>query len=110
MAKDWQAVAKTINTRMEELPMSQVELANRARVAVATLRQIQHAVPKDRNPRTLAAISEALGLRANHLEEVADGVASASGPDRLTRLESELADLRERVVELERQITPRPAG
>ncbi|MDQ0378603.1 XRE family transcriptional regulator [Amycolatopsis thermophila] len=104
MAKDWQAVAKAINTRMAERSIGQAELANQARVAVATLRQIQHGVPKERNPRTLAALSEALGWPANHLEQIAAGQEPDGAPDRLAQLESALAGLQERVVALEQRI------
>ena len=110
MAKDWQAVADAINARMEELGMSQQELASRSRVSVAALRQIQKAVPKERNPRTLAAISEALGWPSNRLEDVAAGSATDEGADRLARLESEVADLREKVADLEKRVTRPSAG
>lgn len=110
MAKDWQAVADAINTRMEELGMSQRELASRSRVSVAALRQIQKAVPKERNPRTLAAISEALGWPPNRLEDVAARNAGSDGADRITRLESEVADLREKVADLEQRVMRPSAG
>ncbi|WP_435122945.1 helix-turn-helix domain-containing protein [Amycolatopsis thermoflava] len=109
MAKDWQAVADAINARMSERSIGQAELATQARVAVATLRQIQHGIPKDRNPRTLAALSEALGWPTNHLEQVAAGQKPEAGPDRLARLESAVAGLQKRVAELERQISQPPA-
>ncbi|MFC7612322.1 helix-turn-helix domain-containing protein [Actinokineospora soli] len=41
MSKDWQAVADAINARLDELEMTQKELADRSGVSVATLRQLQ---------------------------------------------------------------------
>lgn len=103
MGKDWQAVADAINTRMDQLDMTQAELAKRSGVAVATLRQIQHAVPKRRSPRTLADISEALQWPATHLERVADGEQPPSSDlDRIGRLELAVANLQERVEAIER--------
>ncbi|GAB3580388.1 hypothetical protein GCM10027445_50600 [Amycolatopsis endophytica] len=110
MAKDWQAVANAINTRMAERSIGQAELASRARVAVATLRQIQHGIPKDRNPRTLGALSTALGWSADHLERIAGGEEPDIGTDRLAGVESALAELKERVADLERQVGRLPSG
>lgn len=100
MAKDWVAVAGAINTRLEQLEMTQAELAKRSRVSPATLRQIQHAVPKQYNPRTLSGISEALGWPSGHLEHVAEG-KSVGGGDRLAQLEAAVSELSERVAALE---------
>lgn len=114
MSKDWQAVADAINTRMEQLDMTQAELAKRSGVAVATLRQIQHAVPKRRSPRTLADISEALRWPPTHLEKVADGEQPTNGDqDRIGQLEAAVADLQQRVDVIERHARPGatpPAG
>lgn len=102
MSKDWDAVAAAINTRMEERDMTQVELSKRSRVSVATLRQIQQAVPKRRSPRTLSDISEALGFEPGYLERLADGEASlGSQPDRLSALEARVAKLEERLAGVE---------
>jgi transcriptional regulator with XRE-family HTH domain len=101
VAKDWDAVAEAINTRLAELEMTQTELATKSRVSPATLRQIQHGVPKRRSPRTLADISEALSWPSDHLERVSEGAPPAGGGDRVTRLEAELNALRARVDALE---------
>ncbi|WP_020673870.1 helix-turn-helix domain-containing protein [Amycolatopsis nigrescens] len=86
---------------MAELGMTQAKLAAKARVSTAALREIQHAVPKDRNPRTLAAISEALRRPPLWLEEVAGGDSPEVGDDRVSQLAAEVAALRERVERLE---------
>ena len=65
MAKDWEAVAAAIRSRMAEIDMTQAELASRAGVALMTVRELQqNLTPRRRNPRTLAAVSEALGWPA----------------------------------------------
>lgn len=101
MAKDWDAVASAINTRLAELEMTQTELSSTSRVSTATLRQIQHGVVKKRSPRTLADISEALGWPSAHLERVADGAPNPASTDRVAQLETEVAALRARVDALE---------
>lgn len=105
MAKDWQAVADAINTRMAELQMTQTELAQRSQVSVATLRQMQKAEPKRRGSRTLAAISEALRRPPGWLESLADGGPTRGweAPDRVAALEATVADLAVRLEALERK-------
>jgi transcriptional regulator with XRE-family HTH domain len=74
VGKDWDAVAAAIQQRLAELDMTQAELANRAGVALMTVRELQHNLkPRRRNPRTLAAVSEALGWPAEHLSAVLAG-------------------------------------
>ncbi|SFJ76863.1 Helix-turn-helix domain-containing protein [Amycolatopsis sacchari] len=122
MAKRWDAVADAINTRLEQLGMTQAELASKSRVSVATVREIQHGVAKRRSPRTLAALSEALKWRSEYLEQVADGQSFDARPersaegDRTTRTadNGEIATLRQnlesltaRVDEIERQLAGR---
>lgn len=102
MSKDWDAVAEAINTRLAELDMTQAELASKSTVSPATLRQIQHGVSKKRSPRTLAAISEALGWPSQHLQDVASGSASPNGQDRVSRIETSIAHLSDRVERIER--------
>lgn len=104
MGKDWAAVGDAISTRLEQLDMTQDELAKRSRVSTATVRQIQHGViPKRRrSPRTLSDMSEALGWSPDHLERVADGQPVGEDTDRFARLESAVSALTERVAALER--------
>lgn len=110
MAKDWQAVAAAINARMEQLEMTQAELAKRSGVSVATLRQIQQAVPKRRGARTLADVSEALRWSRSYLEQVAEGEETTpENVDRVDRLEAELSALRDRVAAIERHTATPPA-
>lgn len=100
VSQDWGAVADAINTRLAELGMRQVELSAKSGVATATLRLIQKGVAARRSPRTLVAISEALGWPARHLEDIAAGAETTSG-DRIAWLEKQVTDLRERVERIE---------
>ncbi|RBQ04477.1 XRE family transcriptional regulator [Micromonospora sp. LHW51205] len=78
--EDWQAVASAMNSRMTELPMTQQELAERSKVSVATLRELQYATAtRKRSTRTLAAISQALGWPDDYLRAVLTGSAPPSG-------------------------------
>jgi transcriptional regulator with XRE-family HTH domain len=79
--KDWQAVSDAIKARLIELEMTQAELTQRAGVALETVRELQlNLRSRRRSPRTLAAVSEALGWPSEHLASVADG-RRPSDPD-----------------------------
>ncbi|MDX8056071.1 helix-turn-helix transcriptional regulator [Lentzea sp. BCCO 10_0798] len=99
MSKDWQAVADAINTRMEQLGLSQKELSERSKVSPATLRLMQQGANASRSATTLAAVSTALGWKADHLGDVAAG-RPASGDveqdlrDEVQALRGEVAELR----------------
>lgn len=101
MGKDWEAVAAAINTRLAELDMTQIDVSKKSGVSVATLRQMQHGVSRRRSPRTLADVSEALRWPPQYLEQLADGASALPGHDRLSRLETDVADLRARLEALE---------
>lgn len=106
MSGDWAAVAAAINTRMEELRLPQKVLAERSKVSVATIRQLQkNYVVKDRNPRTLEALSVALQWPPDYLQRVLTGAASGQGApalaERVEQLGRELEELRSRVAALE---------
>ncbi len=94
--RDWPAVADAINGRLRELDMTQLELAQRSQVSVATIRQLQSAdtTARRRHPRTLRALSEALGWSPDHLEAVADGRDPAADPDRHDPEVAELETIR----------------
>ena len=60
--ENWAAVARAISNRVRELGWRQRELAERSHVSVAVVREIQrHTVERRRSPRTLEALSVALG-------------------------------------------------
>jgi transcriptional regulator with XRE-family HTH domain len=97
VTKDWDAVGAAIRSRLAEIDMTQVDLAARAGVALMTVRELQHNLKaRRRNPRTLAAISEALGWPADHLARILDGqeVAPVDDDDPvLVELDAVKADL-----------------
>jgi hypothetical protein len=95
LAKDWQAVASAITARLAELDMTQAELQHRAGLALETVRELQHNLrPRRRSPRTLAAVSEALGWPADHLAALADGLKPGD-PDAGDPVLVELGTIRE---------------
>ncbi|WP_394615280.1 helix-turn-helix domain-containing protein [Lentzea sp. JNUCC 0626] len=99
MAKDWQAVADAMNTRMEQLGLSQKELSERSKVSPATLRLMQQGAAASRSATTLAAVSTALGWKADHLEDVAAGRPGGGG-EAPRDLHEEVQALRDEVAEL----------
>ncbi|MEV0197377.1 helix-turn-helix transcriptional regulator [Nonomuraea sp. NPDC050691] len=105
---NWPAVAKVINERMATLGLTQKKLAEVSRVSTATLRQIQHGEDKNRQPAILTAISRALGLPDDYLQEVADKgrapVVASDEPATVAELRDQLADLRERVAAIESRL------
>ncbi len=78
--EDWAAVARVIGDRVRELGWPQRELAERSRVSVAVVREIQrHTVERRRSRRTLEALSVALGWDREHLDRVLKGQAQQAG-------------------------------
>jgi transcriptional regulator with XRE-family HTH domain len=74
--EDWAAVARAISGRVRELGWRQRELAERSHVSVAVVREFQkHTVERRRSPRTLEALSVALGWEPEHLDRVLKGHA-----------------------------------
>ena len=117
MTEDWAAVAKAINQRVNELGWRQRELAERAHVSQAIVREIQHhTVERRRSTRTLEALSVAMGWHPQHLSAVLNGrtppepdePVSASGEtvwSRLDSLEDRLVEITERLDELKTDMT-----
>ncbi|RAY16370.1 XRE family transcriptional regulator [Actinomadura craniellae] len=105
---DWAAVARAVNERMQERGITQRELAERSGISPATLRQIQQGMDRQRSRATLAAISRALGFSEDHLRRVSMGgrASEPSGTDApvLEGLRAELADLRQRVEDIETRL------
>jgi len=74
--ENWAAVARAISDRVRELGWRQRELAERSHVSVAVVREIQrHTVERRRSPRTLEALSVALGWEPERLDRVLKGHA-----------------------------------
>jgi transcriptional regulator with XRE-family HTH domain len=113
--EDWAAVARAISGRVREVGWHQRELAERSHVSVAVVREIQrHTAERRRSPRTLEALSVALGWEPEHLDRVLKGHAQQSGahtvPDgaalwsRLDGFELRLAEIAELLTELRSDI------
>jgi hypothetical protein len=96
---------------MAEIDMTQADLAARAGVALMTVRELQHNLqPRRRNPRTLAAVSEALGWPGDQLARILEGQPS---PDvhrndpvlaELEALRADLSAVVRRLDAIERQL------
>jgi transcriptional regulator with XRE-family HTH domain len=113
--ENWATVARAISERVRELGWRQRELAERSHVSVAVVREIQrHTVERRRSPRTLEALSVALGWEPEHLDRVLKGRAQRPGGNpaadraalwsRLDSLESQLAEISKLVTELRSDI------
>ena len=113
--ENWAAVALAISGRVRELGWRQRELAERSHVSVAVVREIQrHTVERRRSPRTLQALSVALGWEPEHLDRVLKGRSQQSGnhasPDlaavwsRLDSFDLRLAELAKLLAELKSEI------
>lgn len=76
MDEDWEAAAKAVNARAAELALKQRDLADMSGVSIAIIREIQQGrIHRRRNPRTLEALSIALGWHPGHLTAVLRGQA-----------------------------------
>jgi len=113
---NWAAVARAISDRVRELGWRQRQLAERSHVSVAVVREIQrHTVERRRSPRTLEALSVALGWEPEHLDRVLKGRAQEAGGhttadgaalwSRLDSLELQLAEVVQILTELRSDIT-----
>lgn len=73
-AENWAGVGEALRARREELRLTQEQLCKKSGVSVAITREIeQHGVIRRRSPRTLAALSVALGWPENYLAGIRDG-------------------------------------
>lgn len=79
--EDWTTVARAIHARAAELELNQKELADKSGVSLAIVREIQqNRIHRRRNPRTLEALSVALGWHPDHLGSLLRGdVPPAAG-------------------------------
>jgi transcriptional regulator with XRE-family HTH domain len=113
--ENWAAVARAISGRVRELGWRQRELAERSHVSVAVVREIQrHTVERRRSPRTLEALSVALGWEPEYLHRVLkDGWQQSGGHaapylaavwSRLDSFELQLAEISRLVTELKSEI------
>jgi hypothetical protein len=74
VSEEWVAVSNAINERVNELGWRQRELAQRAHVSQAIVRELQHhTIERRRSARTLEALSVALGWHPQHLAALLHG-------------------------------------
>lgn len=94
MDQDWDAVAKAITDRMHELGMRQRDLAAKADVGLSTVQELaNNRTPRQRNAKTLRAISLALEWPSGQIEAIAQGrpaTPAMSDEERLVRLERQV--------------------
>lgn len=114
MAGDWDAVAKAIHDRLDELTLSTRELSRKARVGESTVRELRYNVAqRRRHPATLSRLSEGLEWPPDQLERVLTGgsvtlrgkveggtVADAAVHQRLDAIETTLLEVLTVVQEL----------
>lgn len=113
MTNDWQAVGNALAERLDEQGMTMTELASRSGVSLTTVRELVHVLnTRRRQPRTLVALSEALGWPADHLGRVLrgrgdpqmsmdDNRAIKGLQEQIESLRADLNDVRERLAEVE---------
>jgi transcriptional regulator with XRE-family HTH domain len=100
VSEDWLAVGDAVSSRMREFGMTQKRLAERSKVSPATIRQIQHHNGSQRHgPRTLEALSEALGWPSQYLDNVLNGRGQQEITDQRA-LESRVSALEQRMNKL----------
>jgi transcriptional regulator with XRE-family HTH domain len=85
VSENREAVRDAIIERMLELGINQKQLAKNSGVAPATIRYIENDPRKHRpSPRTMEAISKALGWQPEHLDNVLYGRLQRDGTGQVT--------------------------
>lgn len=106
MSEDWDAVARAIDARLDELGIQQLELHRRSRVATSTIRELRYNTTlRRRSARTLEALSNGLEWDSDHLARVltGDAVDVASSTD-LQRVRESLDSLHLRLDDVSRRV------
>ena len=115
-AEDWAAVARAIGGRLAELGMRQRDLAERAHVSQAIVRELQrNTEQRRRSARTLEALSVALGWHPRHLHAVLAGQTPPHPSDpvsmpadavagRLAAIETHLRAIEDRLIKVQEQL------
>lgn len=116
-SEDWAAVADAVKDRSAERGLTQQELAGKANVSLSTVQELWRGQPRKRHPRTLAAVSRALGWPDNHLGAVLGREAPTEGVpqpgqgdlrDELASIKDEMAQLMRRLDALGQRLEERP--
>lgn len=108
MKEHWDAVSAAIRARLDEQGMTMTDLAGKSGTSLTTVRELVHVLnTRRRQPRTLSALSEALGWPANHLGKVLRGQTQpieAQAPSR-DGLETRLRAVEARLTALEQRLS-----
>lgn len=113
---DWVAVADAVKDRAGKRGLTQQELAVKANVSLSTVQELWRALPRKRHPRTLVAVSRALGWPDGHLGVVLNGKTPAEGAvqpgsgdlrDELAAIKDDMAQLMRRLDALGQRLEER---
>ena len=106
----WNAAASALRARMVELGLTQFELASKSGVSTGTITEMLHARPRQRSPRTMAAVSKALGWPSGRLAAIVQGQREAErgpagiSPDAEPDTGAELKAIRDELGRLSRRL------
>jgi transcriptional regulator with XRE-family HTH domain len=102
MKDNWAQVAQALSTRLEALGMTQTDLANRSKVSLTTVRElVQNLNARRRQPRTLEAVSEAVGWPSDRVHQILRGEPLTTAAEIDTAvLDDELLAMREQLNQL----------
>ena len=93
---DWRAVGEAVSARMKELGLRQRDVADKADVGLSTVQELAKGKARERNPKTLSAVSNALDWPSGRIAAIARGKpdsAELTLEERVAALETELADV-----------------
>src|SRR4051812_16793718 len=105
-----------MDLRLSDLGLRQRDLAERAHVSQAIVRELQHNTrQRRRSARTLEALSLALEWHPRYLQAVLDGQPSPDEPEpvdrpadmlaaRLTAIETQLQSIEQRLIDMQSQL------
>jgi transcriptional regulator with XRE-family HTH domain len=106
--RSWEHVGQQVDRRITELGMTKAAVARRAGVDTSTLWKVRTGSGAEVSKRTLERIDKALRWPAGTITAVRNGqdppTAVLTDPDRLDRLEDELADLTQRLEDVARML------
>lgn len=97
MEQHWEAVAHAITQRLDETGTTLTELATKSETSLSTVRELaQNLSTRRRQPRTLTALSTALGWPPGYLAAVLRGEERAAGEnEEAAPVDPVLAELRD---------------
>lgn len=100
MTEDWSSVAEALRERLDERGMNPTTLSRRSGVSLTTVRELlQNTNARKRFPRTMNALSAALGWPPDHLHNV----LRHETDEQIRGMREQLDELRERLDVMERR-------